>query len=83
MQETGDVLELRVSGKVRLGNLVAYDAETGTEWLQETGKALEGPLEGKTLAPLDAENWNERVRWDEWQGQHPETQVLVCGHCEG
>jgi hypothetical protein len=66
-----------VSGKVRLGNLIAYDSQTGSEWLQETGEALEGPMKGRRLATLEGDFWKKQVRWDEWLRQHPQTLVLV------
>ncbi len=81
VKETGEELELRVSGQVRLGNLIAYDTKTNTLWLQETGKALEGPQKGKTLPPLDESQWKKRVRWDEWRKEHPNSLVMVCDHC--
>jgi hypothetical protein len=82
VQETGDVLELRVSGQVRLGNLIMYDTQTGSTWLQETGKALEGERQGQCLTDLKPEEWKARVRWDEWKALHPGSKVLVCDHCD-
>ena len=72
---------LRVSGKVRDGNLVMYDEKTGTLWLQKTGAGLEGPLAGKTLRELPAWNYEPGIRWDEWRAKHPDSKVLHCGHC--
>ena len=66
-----------MSGQVRLGNLIVYDTKSSSYWLQETGKALAGPLKGKTLPTLDEKQWQQRVRWDEWVKLHPNTQVLV------
>ena len=40
---------MAVSGKVRDGNLIMYDRETGTLWQQLSGEALEGPQRGKSL----------------------------------
>lgn len=75
------VLNLKVSGKVRNGNLVMYDDKTGTLWLQETGAALEGPLVGKSLRELPRESYEPGIRWDEWRSKHPESKVLHCEHC--
>ncbi len=81
VRETGDVLQLRVSGKVRLGNLIMFDAETDSNWLQETGMAIEGQRKGQSLTSLEPEQWEARIRWDEWKSRHPDSKVLVCGHC--
>ena len=75
------MVDLRVSGKVKNGNLVMYDEKTGTLWLQETGTALEGPLTGKKLKALDASQYEAGVRWDEWRSKHPKSKVLYCEHC--
>jgi hypothetical protein len=66
-----------VSGQVRLGNLIAYDKATDTRFLQETGEALDGPLAGKVLKELGAENRNNKIRWDEWRTLHPASLVMV------
>jgi hypothetical protein len=79
---TGEVLQLRVSGQVRLGNLIMFDEESGTNWLQETGKAIEGNKVGLSLPKLDADEWESKIRWDEWKRTHPESKVLYCDHCE-
>lgn len=72
---------LRVSGKVKNGNLIMYDVKTGTLWLQETGEALAGPLTGQTLRKLPPEAFEPGIRWDEWHKRHPDTKVLDCSHC--
>jgi len=82
VQETGEVVDLRVSGQVRLGNLIMFDTKTGSTWLQETGKSIEGERKGQRLTPMSPEEWKERIRWDEWKKLHPETKVLVCDHCD-
>jgi hypothetical protein len=50
----GRVLEFGVSGKLADDDLVMYDRETGSEWKQSTGTAIDGPLEGRRLAVLPA-----------------------------
>ena len=72
-----------MSGQVRLGNLITYDTNTGSLWLQESGEALAGPLKGKKLSFLDEKQWQKRVRWDQWKLMHPNTRVLHCDHCAG
>ncbi len=78
----GKACKLAVSGKVKNGNLVMYDKETGSLWLQETGKALDGEMKGKALKELPANQYSRRIRWDEWKKLHPDTLVMDCHHCE-
>ena len=73
---------MRVSGAVLHGNLIMFDKNTNTRWLQETGKAIDGENKGLQLAELNQKNWTANVRWDVWQKQHPESQLLFCDHCE-
>ena len=75
-------LTLGVSGKLVDGNLVMYDRETDSAWLQRNGEALEGALIGKTLEELPADQWT-LARWDEWKTKQPNTLVLTCAHCDG
>ena len=81
-KETNEVLELRVSGQVRLGNLIMFDKNSDSTWLQETGRSYSGPLKGKTLVDLDPDEWKRQVRWDEGKKEHPDSKVLYCDHCE-
>ena len=78
---SAETLELRVSGKVLHGNLIMFDKQTGSEWLQETGKSMSGSYRGRRLAALSADEWTQNVRWDVWQKEHPDSQVLFCDHC--
>ena len=75
-------LTLGVSGKLVDGNLVMYDRETDSLWLQSSGEGLEGSLAGRQLQELDEEQWGI-VRWGDWRKAHPDTLVLTCAHCEG
>ena len=72
---------MRVSGKVRNGNLVMYDKQTGTLWLQETGQGLEGELSRSKLNELPKGQYDAGVRWDEWLKKHPRSKILHCEHC--
>ena len=72
---------MRVSGKVRNGNLVMYDKQTGTLWLQETGQGLEGELSRSKLNELPKGQYDAGVRWDEWLKKHPRSKILYCEHC--
>jgi len=78
----GKELTLGVSGKLVDGNLVMYDTQSDSLWLQSSGESLEGALRGQKLEELPAEAWGV-VRWSDWYQQHPETLVLTCAHCEG
>jgi len=78
----GEVKTLGVSGKLVDGNLVMYDREGETLWLQATGEGIEGSQEGEALTELPEDQWRV-VRWKEWRADHPETLVLSCAHCEG
>lgn len=81
-RRVGDqTLTMRVSGKVRNGNLVMYDPETESEWLQETGEALSGKLARLKLKELPKDQYDPGIRWDEWLAKHPKSKVLYCGHC--
>lgn len=80
-QLDGKIVELGVSGLVRRGNLVMYDKETDTLFLQETGEALEGALEGTSLQEIPKGQW-KHARWDEWRAEHPDTLVWYCDHCQ-
>ena len=75
-------LTLGVSGKLVDGNLVMYDRETDSLFLQATGEALEGDLKGEALAELGEDQW-KLVPWGQWKAEHPDTLVLTCAHCEG
>ena len=72
---------MAVSGMVRNGNLVMYDKETGTLWLQETGEALEGDQSDMRLNELPEGQTDPGVRWDEWLEKHPRSKILHCDHC--
>ena len=78
----GKELTLGVSGKLVDGNLVMYDTQSDSLWLQSSGESLEGARRGQKLEELPAEAWGV-VRWGEWRQQHPDTLVLTCAHCEG
>ncbi len=83
----GRELTLGVSGKLLDGNLVMYDVETDSLWLQATGDRLPGEgVEGasgdKKLEELPREEWGV-VRWADWRLEHPDSLVLTCAHCEG
>jgi len=57
------VLTFGTSGKLADDALVMYDRETGSEWKQPLGRAIDGPLESRELTIVSATvtSW-ERVR---------------------
>jgi uncharacterized protein DUF3179 len=61
-----------VSGLLYQRNLLLYDQETESLWSQLLSQAVTGPLAGKSLKVLGAEN----TTWGAWRGIHPDTQVL-------
>ncbi len=75
-------MTLGVSGKHVDGNLVMYEPETDSLFLQASGQALEGELTGEALEELAEESWG-LVPWGQWKSEHPDTLVLTCAHCEG
>ena len=81
MEGSDEPLELRVSGAVLHGNLIMFDKESNTRWLQETGSAIDGQQKGKSLKELDDESWESNVRWDVWVKKYPESELLFCSHC--
>ena len=81
-RRVGDrVLDLEMSGAVKLGNLIMYDRQTDTRWLQESGEALRGDLKGANLKALEAGQVEKKISWGKWKARHPKTQVLWCDHC--
>lgn len=55
------------------GNLVLYDAATGSYWSQLLARGLCGRHRGDTLPIVAAET----ASWSDWQRRHPDTEVLL------
>lgn len=72
-RKLGDrTLRFGVSGLLYNAGFLMFDRETESLWSQWDGRAVAGPLAGKTLPPL-------RVRQEVmavWLARHPETEVL-------
>jgi len=64
--------EFGVSGLLYKRNLLFYDRQTGSLWSQLLSEAVTGPLAGKRLALLPAEN----TTWGAWKTAHSETRIL-------
>ena len=66
------VLSFGVSGKLADDDLVMYDRETGSEWKQSTGLAIDGPLSGTELRVLPA----AMTTYGAFRETHPDGVVL-------
>lgn len=71
-QLEGRRLDFGVSGDLYNPNLLMYDHQTGSEWLQLTGTAIEGPFGRKLrLYPVAYDEWAS------WRRNHPDGFVLT------
>ncbi len=70
-QVEGHTMVLFLSGELFSQNMIMKDSETGSEWVQLTGEAIEGPLKGDWLEELPAV-WTD---WRTWRERHPDTTV--------
>jgi hypothetical protein len=68
----GEELTLGVSGKLIMNNLVMFDRETRSYWLQLTGEAIEGHYSGRTLEQVA----HVQTTWETWKDDNPDTLVL-------
>jgi hypothetical protein len=71
-QVDGRTLTFGVSGKLADDALVMYDRETGTEWKQPTGEAIDGELAGHALTALSA----PMLTYGRFRDEHPDGVVL-------
>ncbi len=53
-------------------DMVMFDHETGSYWMQVSGQALVGELAGARLTPLPSQT----TTWRQWRAQFPDTLVL-------
>ena len=68
----GRVLSFGTSGRLFDSNLVMYDNQTQSLWVQFTGQAVAGVLTGHTLTPYPMQT----VSWRAWRAAHPHGWVL-------
>ncbi|XAS69712.1 DUF3179 domain-containing protein [Micrococcaceae bacterium Sec5.7] len=68
----GQKLTFGTTGNLVNSNLLMYDRQTDSQWLQILGTAITGPLKGNRLStePLVWTTWNA------WRNAHPNTKVL-------
>jgi hypothetical protein len=71
----GRTLTFENSGALWRDMLVMRDRETGTYWTPATGRALHGPLEGKTLAGIPA----PLAKAGDWDETSPDAVCLDTG----
>src|SRR6516225_199950 len=68
----GRVLSFGTSGDLYDSNLVMYDRQTQSLWVQFTGQAVAGVLTGQQLHPYPMQT----VSWGDWRAGHPTGWVL-------
>jgi hypothetical protein len=67
----GRRLKLHMTG-INNQNFILRDEETGSWWQQATGEAFFGPLRGRRLRPVFA----DEVSFAVWRREHPEGRVM-------
>jgi hypothetical protein len=67
----GRVLTFHLAG-INNQNFLMRDEETGTYWQQISGKAISGPLKGRTLPLVHSDELSFRV----WREEQPQGRVL-------
>ena len=68
----GRVLTFEVHRGVYKNGLLLRDKQTQSMWSQMDGKAIMGPLQGRTLTRIPT----VRTSWSDWEALHPATRVL-------
>lgn len=66
-------MTLAVSGMLWQRSLVMIDSETKSLWSQLLGRAMDGPLKGKSLETIPS----VMTDWKSWRRDHPNTSVLM------
>lgn len=61
-----------VSGKLIMNNLVMWDRQTSSLWLQITGEGIDGEHRGEKLATVP----HTQTTWAAWLDAHPDTLLL-------
>jgi hypothetical protein len=67
----GQVLHFHLAG-INNQNFIMRDEETGSWWQQVTGEAIQGPLKGQHLGPVDY----DELTFSLWKRENPEGRVL-------
>ncbi|MGH7860155.1 MAG: DUF3179 domain-containing protein, partial [Candidatus Binatia bacterium] len=72
-RRVGDkVLDFGTSGRLYRSNLVMYDRQTKSLWIQFTGRAVAGPFIGEDLRKVPV----QMVSWAEMKRSYPDARVL-------
>ncbi len=69
----GRVLTFAVSGRLLGANLVMFDRQTETLWVQLTGETLSGPLRGERLRPVPV----RMLAWRDFRAAWPGATVVT------
>jgi hypothetical protein len=69
----GRTLRFGVSGLLYNSGFLLYDHETESLWSQFEGRAISGPLAGKTLEPVPVRQQDFRS----WLAREPKTRILI------
>ncbi len=69
---SGDVYTFGVSGLLYRSNVLMYDRQTESLWLQVKRRAVTGPMTGTKLSTLPS----TVTTWKKWRNKYPETTVL-------
>jgi hypothetical protein len=67
----GQTLKFHLAG-INNQNFIMRDEETGSWWQQISGEAIQGPLKGEKLVPVDY----DEVSYGIWKKEHPDGRVL-------
>jgi Protein of unknown function (DUF3179) len=67
----GRVLHFHLAG-INNQNFIMRDEETGTWWQQVSGKAIQGPLQGKQLKGV----FHDEISYSIWKREQPQGRVL-------
>ncbi len=68
----GKIYTFGVSGLLYRSNVLMYDHQTESLWLQVKRRAVTGPMTGTKLATFPS----TITTWEKWKKQHPATTVL-------
>jgi hypothetical protein len=66
-------LTFGIEGSLWLNNMVMYDLETGSQWVQFTGEGKSGPFQGLELRRIPS----VITDWQSWKELHPTSTVVT------
>jgi hypothetical protein len=68
----GETLTFGNTSALHESDMVMFDHETGSYWMQVSGEAIAGTLASQRMQALPSQT----TTWGAWKEQHPQTQVL-------